>query len=156
MPQPTALKHIGILSDTHGHLPNAVHSIFKDIDLVLHAGDVGKYDIIIELETIAPVYAVYGNVDGDDLRRRTEFLRIIHLDGYTLLLTHAPAKLETPPYEKGLVRIFGHTHTPKIVKEGNILTLNPGSCSYPRGSKGPSVCLLQLGPDGPKAEIIYL
>jgi putative phosphoesterase len=60
---------IGLISDTHGHLPGKVHDAFKTVDLILHAGDIGSQDIINELETIAPVYAVHGNIDGWPLRK---------------------------------------------------------------------------------------
>ncbi len=150
-------KRIGIISDTHGSLPNIVHKLFKDVDLILHAGDVGNWDIVIELETIAPVYAVYGNVDPEDVRRRLVFLREIRIDGYTLTLTHMPTKLDAIEYDKGLFRVFGHTHYAEILGNGKEWTLNPGSVSHPRSNKGPSVMILTLnGESAPKPEIIYL
>jgi len=61
---------LGVISDTHGLLRPEVFEVFKEVDHILHAGDVGKPEILIELEAIAPVTAVYGNVDPPELRSR--------------------------------------------------------------------------------------
>ncbi|MGD8699378.1 MAG: metallophosphoesterase family protein, partial [Gemmatimonadales bacterium] len=61
---------IGLISDTHGLLRNEVYRVFEHVDAIVHAGDVGDPSILTELEVIAPVHAVFGNVDGLDLRER--------------------------------------------------------------------------------------
>ena len=61
---------LGIISDTHGVLSPEVHNLFAGVDQIIHAGDIGGEDILFELETIAPVVAVYGNTDTGALRRR--------------------------------------------------------------------------------------
>ena len=55
--------NIGVISDTHGLVRPGVYDVFEGVDLILHAGDIGSRDVIIELEAIAPVKAVVGNVD---------------------------------------------------------------------------------------------
>ena len=149
-------KTIGIISDTHGRLPVSVFTIFKGVDLIIHAGDVGLSEILIELETIAPVYAVYGNVDGWDLRSQLKAVRQIHMNGYTLVVSHVPVKPDKIDYKQGLIKIYGHTHYPEIRHNGKEMVINPGSASEPRNKKKPSVVTLQIR-DGlpPKADIIY-
>ena len=61
---------LGIISDTHGLLRPQVFDLFKEVDHILHGGDVGKPEILTDLETLAPVTAVYGNVDDRELRSR--------------------------------------------------------------------------------------
>lgn len=56
---------IGIISDTHGLVRPEVYEAFEGVDLILHAGDIGSLDVIIELEPVAPVRAVVGNIDVD-------------------------------------------------------------------------------------------
>ncbi len=55
--------NIGVISDTHGKVPSEIFKIFEGVDQIWHAGDIGNLDVIIELETIAPVIAVHGNMD---------------------------------------------------------------------------------------------
>ena len=63
---------IGILSDTHGYFHPAIPDYLSDVDLILHAGDIGTTDILDQLEALAPTRAVWGNIDGQDIRHRTE------------------------------------------------------------------------------------
>ena len=59
---------LGILSDTHGYFHPALDEVLADVDLILHAGDVGRAEILDRLEALAPTRAVWGNIDGPDLR----------------------------------------------------------------------------------------
>ena len=61
---------LGVISDTHGLLRPEVFEVFREVDHILHAGDVGGWDLIVELQAAAPVTAVYGNTDGSELRAR--------------------------------------------------------------------------------------
>ena len=61
---------IGLLSDTHGHYDPRIASLFGEVDEIWHAGDVGDYEVILQLNMIAPVVAVYGNIDGTPIRSR--------------------------------------------------------------------------------------
>src|SRR5207244_9214273 len=91
---------LGVISDTHGLLRPKVFEVFKQVDHILHAGDVGKPQILIELEAIAPVTAVYGNADPPELRSRLQQVAELELDGFAIVVTHGdqfghptPAKL---------------------------------------------------------------
>src|SRR5439155_20816213 len=79
---------LGIISDTHGLLRPQVFDVFKGVDHILHGGDVGKSEILTDLETLAPVTAVYGNVDDRELRSRLPQVAEVELDGFAIVLTH--------------------------------------------------------------------
>ncbi len=145
---------IGIISDTHGFLSDEIHKVFRGVDLILHAGDIGSNDILIELETIAPVKAVYGNMDGWTLRKKLQERLEFELFDYQFSLTHMPGSIS----EKArTIRIFGHTHFPEIVHNHLGIIINPGSASKPRGAPAASVVILTLADQKKaQAEIIYL
>lgn len=147
---------IGIISDTHGRLVAKVIDVFFDVDQIIHAGDIGDEEILTGLKAIAPVKAVWGNVDGSlfrvYLKEREEFT----IFGYRIIVTHLPARIpenETAP----TIRIYGHTHKSLIFTKGNSMIINPGSAYASRDNNDPSVALLTLYKDKkPHAKIIYL
>jgi uncharacterized protein len=61
---------LGVISDTHGMLRPEVFEVFREVDHILHGGDIGDWDLIVELQALAPVTAVYGNTDSFDIRSR--------------------------------------------------------------------------------------
>ncbi len=138
---------IGIISDTHGHVPNAVHDALAGADHILHAGDVGPMEVITELESIAPVSAVLGNTDYSIQ------LPQMHVQSFTsqkFLVHH----IVDPPVPSQFVRVamadeqpnvvvFGHTHMPYNEHHDGVLFLNPGSASNPRGGSAPSVAIVE-------------
>src|SRR5207247_3946814 len=79
---------VGVISDTHGLLRPEVFDVFNKVDHILHAGDVGEPQILIELEALAPVTAVYGNVDPPELRARLPQVAHLELDGFDIVVTH--------------------------------------------------------------------
>ena len=79
---------IGVISDTHGLLRPEVFEVFAEVDQILHAGDIGPADLLIELEAIAPVTAVYGNTDGWDLKARLPQVAELELEGIRIVVTH--------------------------------------------------------------------
>jgi len=79
---------LGIISDTHGMLRPQVFEIFREVDHILHGGDVGRSDLLVELRALAPVTAVYGNSDGIDLRSQLPQVAAIELDGFPIVVTH--------------------------------------------------------------------
>ena len=127
---------IGVISDTHGVLDPRVFSVFEGVDHILHAGDIGTEKVIVELEAIAPVTAVRGNIDRDELARQYPGQRIVQLGGKRLFLTHKPAR----PKEGCDVVIFGHTHEAFLDRVRGVLRFNPGSA----GRKPRSVGLLEI------------
>ena len=136
---------IGVIADTHGLFDPAVRRYFKGVDHILHAGDIGDRSVIEQLEQIAPVTAVSGNVDDSEqsgfpsevvieLAGRRIAIRHILYEGGKLTEGGRAFLQETQPD----LCIFGHTHRPKIERFGMTLLFNPGSAgpkrfSLPRG-----------------------
>jgi len=127
---------IGLISDTHGHIVGQVWRLFADVDRILHAGDIGGYHLIRELETVAPVEAVRRNTDGAS--HRVPEVLTTSVGGITVQIRH---KLETTsPMLHYLAAtrgadlvLFGHTHQPFVEQVRGALFVNPGSASRGRG-----------------------
>lgn len=140
---------IGIISDTHGLLrPEAVHRL-TGVDHILHAGDIGRPDIVRELRSIAPITAIRGNVDSGDWARAYPETERVLLAGRSFFMLHDLQTLEFDPAAGGIhVVISGHSHVPKIGTVGGVLFLNPGSAG-PRRFKLPvTLAILTVMPDG--------
>lgn len=149
---------IGLISDTHGLLRPKVFDVFRGVDRILHAGDVGPEDILIELATIAPVDAVIGNTDGWDLRAVLPEERILKLEGHTIVLAHGHLLGSPTPvtlrrnWPRADIIVYGHTHVQKIDRAG-ALTINPGAAGPARFKLKPSVAILTLGEAGESVEL---
>jgi len=156
---PAQRVEIGIISDTHGLVRPEVYEAFKGVDLILHAGDIGNYDVILELEPIAPVKAVVGNVDTDLLHRfeeNTSFQlanRAIHLQH---ILHDIPEENKATDGSISEIYISGHSHQPMNRQVGSTLYFNPGSAG-PRRFKLPiTVGRISLNVDNVTGKIISL
>jgi putative phosphoesterase len=142
---------LGVISDTHGLLRPEVFEVFKQVDHILHAGDVGEPQILIELEAIAPVTAVYGNVDPPELRSRLPQVAHLELDGFDIVVTHGdqfgsptPAKLHDA-FPKAEIIVYGHTHKPLLeLVDRTVTVMNPGGAGHPRFNLKPSVGIMEL------------
>jgi putative phosphoesterase len=154
-PQPSGAC-VGLISDTHGFWDPAVAAIFTGVDHILHAGDVGSPRIVLELERIAPVTAVLGNVDAGLPYRETE---VVTVCARTFLIHHIvePSRLDDALVER-LARarpdavIFGHTHRPFAERIDGVLFVNPGSAGPQRFNLRRSVAILHCGPAGLRVE----
>jgi len=151
---------IGLISDTHGHVSNTVHTALAGVNCILHAGDVGPMDVITELEAIAPVYAVLGNTDHGIALPET---RLEEFDRIKILIHHIvdvdyPSQTvrELLSTEKPEIVVFGHTHMPFDERRSKIRFINPGSASQPRGGTAPSVAILELSGETPTLQSIAL
>ncbi len=151
------MKKIGILSDTHGRMPAKALDVFKEADAIFHAGDIGSLSIIEALESIGPVYAVSGNMDGSEIRRRFPRKDLIEIGRYCFYLIHEPHLLDIEPATAGVhCVVFGHTHVPFKEERDGVLFINPGSASLPGYKNPPTVALCSLDRQGIKAEIVSL
>lgn len=156
---------IGVISDTHiptrtKNIPNKVFEVFKDVELILHAGDIESKSVIESLEKIAPVIAVNGNCDYNLGLKNHEIITvgntriglahgIVNPRGDTQQLYYIARELDVD------VLVTGHSHQPMIEKVDNILLLNPGSPTQPRMCE-PSVMLLEVDDDKIDAEIVVI
>jgi putative phosphoesterase len=141
---------IGLISDTHGQLRPGVLETFKDVELILHAGDVGGEDILVELESIAPVHAVLGNTDGFPLVGRLPEIETLELEARRIVVVHGhqvgsptPGRLRAAHPDADII-IYGHTHQPLIDHADSSLVVNPGAAGPARFKLKPSVALLEL------------
>jgi len=142
---------LGIIADTHGLLRPEVFEVFRKVDHILHAGDVGSLDLLTELEAIAPVTAVYGNTDGWDLRARLPAVVETRFEGTNFLLLHGdqfgsptPEKIHAA-YPDAEVIVFGHTHRPLLTTIDLVVTvMNPGGAGRRRFDLLPSVGIMEL------------
>ena len=151
---------IGVISDTHNFLDPKIPQVFKGVDHILHAGDVGMPWILLELEEIAPVTAVLGNTDAGVNLRETE---VCELAERTFLVHHivdpqAPSeKLRRRISQvRPDVVVFGHTHTSFEQSAGGTLFFNPGYAGKPRFAQPRSVAVLHCGERELISEIIPL
>ena len=127
-----------LLSDTHGYIDDAILKYCNQADEIWHAGDIGSGRIPEKLSSIKPFRAVYGNIDGQNIRQ--EFPEILHFNsqGVQVMMIHIggypkvwPAKVlhEIRQYKPALF-ICGHSHILKVMRDhenGNMLCINPGA-----------------------------
>lgn len=141
---------LGIISDTHGHLPGDVFKAFESVDMIFHAGDIGDDSVIIELSAIAPVEAVYGNIDTWPVVSKYQRLLLKSVDSVSICLIHdivSTKYFQFELFKKNItpnIVISGHTHISGFEYFQNILYINPGSASRPKKSKLGSVALLNI------------
>jgi putative phosphoesterase len=155
---------LGVISDTHGLLRPEVFDVFREVDHILHSGDVGKWDVMIELEAIAPVTAVYGNVDPPEIRSRLPQVATVELDGFEVVVTHGdqfghptPEKLHAA-FPRAEIIVYGHTHKPLLeLVDTTVTVMNPGGAGHPRFELKPSVGIMELEPGiPPRARLVPL
>ena len=151
------MQHIGVISDTHGLLrPQAVAAL-RGCPMIIHAGDVGRPEILDELHRIAPVFAVRGNVDTGPWAKQLPETEIVRVEGCLLYLLHDTNALDLDPQTAGFHAVIaGHSHRPKIDTKDGVLYLNPGSAGPRRFSLPVSVGRLTLAGRQLHAEIINL
>ena len=153
---------IGLISDTHGLLRPSVFDRLEGVLRILHAGDVGREGILVELEAIAPVTAVYGNTDGWELRRRLPQVAKVEEAGRRIVVVHGhvpgsptPAKLAAAQPEANIV-VYGHTHQARVERVGRTLVVNPGAAGPARFKVKPSLAILTLTGDEERVELLEL
>ena len=129
---------IGLLSDTHSYLHPHIFEHFKDVDKIWHAGDIGDIKISDQLMDFKPFRAVYGNIDGAEIRKQHPEVQaftinnlkvlMIHIGGYPPRYNERSKKFIS--YHKPDLFISGHSHILKVVPDAkrNLLHLNPGAC----------------------------
>ena len=128
---------IGVISDTHGLIrPEAVQAL-RGANLIIHAGDIGKAEVIEALKSIAPVVAIRGNNDKGRWARRFPETAVVEVGKIRIYIIHNVKELEIDPSAAGFcVVISGHSHRPLVLRRGGVLFLNPGSAG-PRRFKLP-------------------
>lgn len=143
----TAIR-IGLISDTHGLLRPQALSSLAGVQMILHAGDIGKPDIISTLSRIAPVHAIRGNNDTAPWAHQfAETLRL-EVGAVSIYMLHDAKALAIDPHEAGIhVVVAGHSHKPSIEEKNCVLHVNPGSAGPRRFRLPVSIAYLDIDGD---------
>jgi len=139
------VQRIGLISDTHGLLrPEALDALHGS-DLILHAGDVGKPEILDELRKLAPVIAIRGNVDTSPWAKKLKETELVETAAATFYLIHNINELNLVPSAAGIhIVLFGHSHQPAQYEKDGVLYINPGSAGPRRFNLPISLARLNL------------
>ncbi|WFU58283.1 metallophosphoesterase family protein [Bradyrhizobium pachyrhizi] len=144
---------IGIISDTHGLFRPEAERGLAGVDHIIHAGDIGRPEIVDALRRIAPVTAIRGNVDSGEWAHQYPDTKRVRLAGKSIYVLHDLKTLQAGLGPGIDVIVSGHSHVPKIDTVGGVLYLNPGSAG-PRRFKLPiTLATLDVTPEGMRPEI---
>ena len=148
---------IGVISDTHGLLRPEALDALKGSELIIHAGDIGKPEVLTSLTSLAPVLAIRGNNDRESWAKKIPDILHLRANGACLFIIHNVNDLEVDPGAEGFHAVIsGHSHKPSLTNSEGVIFLNPGSVG-PRRFKLP-VALARLRIQGGKvnAKIVEL
>ena len=154
----SSAKTVGVISDTHipdraKKIPERVFKVFDNVDFIAHAGDLVELSVVDELERLAPVLVVSGNMDRFEVREKLPKLNSFKVFDWRIGLMHNPGALfgigkmrriaETNRFD---VLVYGHTHSSSIKWEQDVLFINPGSPTTPSPlfTVNPTVGLLRV------------
>ena len=150
-----AVKKIGLISDTHGLLRKEGVEALRGSELIIHAGDVGKPEILEELRKIAPVIAVRGNVDTGPWARTLPETAVAEAGATLIYVLHDVKALDLNPAAAGFhIVVSGHSHKPGKTERDGVLYINPGSAGPRRFRLLVTVALLRL--DGTPYEMEFV
>jgi uncharacterized protein len=149
-PKPWAAStvRIGIISDTHGLLRPEATERLAGVHYIIHAGDIGRPEVISELRKIAPIMAIRGNIDRGEWAAEYPDTAVVKLGGRSIYVLHNLKELDLDPAAAGIdVVVSGHSHRPKIETVRGVLYLNPGSAGPRRFTLPIALATLELTGD---------
>jgi len=150
-------KQIGLISDTHGLLRKEALDALRSSDLILHAGDVGKPEILDELRKLAPVVAIRGNVDTSPWAKKLNETELVETAAASFYLIHNIDDLDLNPTAAGIhIVLFGHSHQPAQYEKDSVLYINPGSAGPRRFNLPISLARLSLATKPRSVDFITL
>ena len=148
---------VGLVADTHGVLRPQAREALSGCSLIVHAGDIGSLDVVRELEALAPVAAVRGNVDVGSWASGFPESTAVEAGGALLYVVHDLERLDLDPAAAGIAAVVsGHTHHAAVEERGGVLFVNPGSAGPRRFHHPVSVAVLHVGGGSVSAEIVPL
>jgi uncharacterized protein len=150
-------KVIGVISDTHGLIrPEALEAL-SGVELILHAGDVGKASVLDALRGIAPVVTVRGNNDKGTWASDLPDREVVEIRNVSIYILHDLKTLDLDPVAAGFrVVVSGHSHRPRVEERDGVLYLNPGSAGPRRFTLPISIAHLKIAGSNVAAEIVKL
>lgn len=148
------LKTIGLISDTHGLLrPEAVRAL-AGVRHIIHAGDIGRPEILAALRRIAPVHAVRGNNDKGPWAAEIPLCLALELEGMRIHVLHDVKEMEIDPRAAGFsVVVSGHSHKPTVIERDGVQFVNPGSAGPRRFTLPVTIAYLDLATGSIRARI---
>ena len=148
---------IGVISDTHGLLRPEALAALRGSHAIIHAGDVGDPAILKQLEQIAPVTAVRGNIDTAAWARTLPETNVLEIGGVSIYVLHNVQELDLDPGAAGFAAVvFGHSHRPVIERRKGVIFFNPGSAGPRRFNLPISIGKLIVRDRQLEAELIEL
>ncbi len=153
----SAVKRIGLISDTHGLLRKEAVEALRGSEMIIHAGDVGKREILEELRKIAPVVAVRGNVDAEPWALTLPETAVAEAGSVLIYILHDVNAMDLNPAASGFhIVVSGHSHKPAKTERDGVLYINPGSAGPRRFQLPVTVALLRLGRTPYEVEFVDL
>jgi putative phosphoesterase len=151
------VRHVGLISDTHGLIRPEAIAALQGSELILHAGDVGKEEVLDELKKIAPVIAIRGNVDTAPWCGKLKDTELVETASATFYLIHNITDLNLNPAAAGIhIVLFGHVHQPAQYEKNGVLYINPGSAGPRRFNLPISLAKLDLSQLPWHFELVHL
>lgn len=148
---------IGLISDTHGLVRPEALTALKGSELIIHAGDIGKPEVIQSLNGIAPVFAIRGNIDRQPWARAIPDILNLKINSIKFHVIHNVKDMAVDPVAAGFRAVVcGHSHMPSKVKRDGVLYLNPGSAGPRRFKLPTAVGMLYISKWKLRANIIEL
>jgi uncharacterized protein len=142
---PNSITQVGLISDTHGLLRNEALRALEGSELIIHAGDVGRLEILAALRQLAPVVAVRGNIDSEPWSAELPLTTVAEDGPATIYVLHNLAELDLDPVAAGFqVVVSGHSHKPSRTEREGVLYINPGSAGPRRFNLPITVARLDL------------
>ena len=148
---------LGLISDTHGLLRPEALDALRGSELIIHAGDVGKPDILTALESLAPVVAIRGNVDIEPWASKLPATAVAEAAGSMIYVIHDVHDLDLDPAAAGFrMVVSGHSHKPGSLERSGVLYVNPGSAGPRRFQLPVSIARVDLAELPWKVEFVNL
>ena len=148
---------VGVIADTHGLVRLPALEVLEGSHLILHAGDVGKLEVLDALRAVAPVQAVRGNMDRGPWAQTLPFTRAVEVGGAWIYLLHDVSQLDLDPAAAGFdVVISGHSHHAHSERKNGVIFLNPGSAGPRRFNLQVSVARIYIKDSSIEVDIVPL
>jgi uncharacterized protein len=148
---------VGVISDTHGLLRPEAIAALRGSDLIIHAGDIGRSEVLQQLRDLAPTHAVRGNIDVQPWARKLPDTAVVHVGRQRLFVLHDISQLAIDPLSAGYgAVVFGHSHRASAVGRGGVLFLNPGSAGPRRFALPVTLARLEVAGKSMRPTIIPL